>query len=659
MQSKHSIRAALFVSLLALPFALGQNGVAGAALPQPDPSPPRTPSSRAPLQQSTGESRPLDKNRPKAPAITSVDRILGNVVPGKDGWVTELYDEEIKQKLSLLKDSWKKRPLDSSVLSGLLSADFQGARPRPPQERTTERAGNPFVSLYATESSPVLGRIQFLTETEEWLARFREVSSVELKTTGIVLERETPPQVLLPIRYNIVGRASDGSRQQATGYWTTRWRKIDGQWQWFEMARHTAWEARAKREMFTDISSCSLPKGESRDQFQRGVDWWTANLDAAAHLQIHGHNGISVADVDGDGHEDFYVCQGSGLPNRLFRSNGDGTFQDVSRITGLDILDSSSSSLFFDYDNDGDPDLLVIGLNFHLFRNDGKGKFELLNTEAIGLVPSGHPTAEASGTARRSANTQGVDANPRSEPLGGQASEFFSMCVADYNRDSWLDIYVTSYFRTVGNADEIVPTPYHDANNGARNHLFRNDGDGTFTNVTEEAGLDANNTRFSFACSWADYDKNGYPDVYVANDFGRNNLYRNNGDGTFTDVSAEAGVEDIAAGMSVSWEDYDNDGWLDLYVGNMYSTAGMRTTSQSIFLPASDSSVRSSYQRHARGNSLFRNLGNGTFADVSQTAGVTMGRWAWSSNFLDADLDGNEDIYITNGYITNEQTADL
>ena len=118
-------------------------------------------------------------------------------------------------------------------------------------------------------------------------------------------------------------------------------------------------------------------------------------------------------------------------------------------------------------------------------------------------------------------------------------------------------------------------------------------------------------------------------------------------------------MEDIGAGMSVAWEDYDNDGWLDLYVGNMWSSAGQRTTMQAQFQPSANPRVRASFRRHAKGNTLFHNRGDGTFEDVSDQAGVSMGRWAWSSNFFDLDLDGLEDIYVANGYITNESTRDL
>ncbi len=174
--------------------------------------------------------------------------------------------------------------------------------------------------------------------------------------------------------------------------------------------------------------------------------------------------------------------------------------------------------------------------------------------------------------------------------------------------------------------------------------LLRNDGHGRFVDVTAEVGLGEHNDRFSFAAAWADYDEDGWPDLLVANDFGRKNLYHNEGskDGrvTFKDVAATAGVEDHGAGMSATFLDYDNDGHLDIYTGNMWTAAGLRVTSEPGFKPDAPAGIRELYKRHARGNSLFRNRGDGTFEDVSLAAGAEMGRWAWSSDALDFDNDG-------------------
>ncbi len=182
--------------------------------------------------------------------------------------------------------------------------------------------------------------------------------------------------------------------------------------------------------------------------------------------------------------------------------------------------------------------------------------------------------------------------------------------------------------------------------------------------MTRETGLDDDDRRFSYACSWEDFDRDGDPDLYVANDFGRNTLYRNDFEGQgkavrFTEVAAESGVTDLAAGMSASWGDFDNDGLADLHVSNMFSSAGNRISESARFLPDHDATTRDVFRRHARGNSLFRNLGSAKFADVSADAGITLGRWAWGSQFVDLNNDGWKDIVVANGFITQEDSGDL
>ena len=164
------------------------------------------------------------------------------------------------------------------------------------------------------------------------------------------------------------------------------------------------------------------------------------------------------------------------------------------------------------------------------------------------------------------------------------------------------------------------------------------------------------NNRYSFACAWGESETGEFPDLYVANDFGRNNLYRNNGNGTFTAVSSAAHVEDVAAGMSAAWCDLDNDGRQDMYVANMWSAAGQRVSAQKQFHERSAPELRAFYQRHAGGNTLYKNLGDGHFENASRKAGVEKGRWAWSSDFWDFDHDGYPDLYVTNGYVSAPNT---
>ena len=239
-------------------------------------------------------------------------------------------------------------------------------------------------------------------------------------------------------------------------------------------------------------------------------------------------------------------------------------------------------------------------------------------------------------------------------PFSSQEYSYRSASAADFDLDGDLDLYLCSY-----NGAEVdrngFPNamPLHDANNGGRNVLLRNDGNWHFSDVTEQVGLDVNNRRFSFAASWEDYDNDGDPDLYVANDFGRNNLYQNN-QGKFTDVTERSNAEDGNFGMSVCWGDVNRDGWQDVYIGNMFSSAGNRVMTQTKFKPQLDAESRQRFMQLARGNTLLQNQGNGSFADVSVAAGVTQGRWSWGSIFVDINQDGWEDLVVTNGYITSK-----
>ncbi len=177
-----------------------------------------------------------------------------------------------------------------------------------------------------------------------------------------------------------------------------------------------------------------------------------------------------------------------------------------------------------------------------------------------------------------------------------------------------------------------------------------------FEDVTEESGMNQNNDRFSFAPAWCDSTGDGWPDLYVANDFGRNNFYRNR-NGHFTDEASKAGIEDIGPGMSASWFDYDLDGKPDLYISNMWTAAGQRVTADPAFKPAAQNAE--AFRRHSKGNSLYRNTGTDVFEETSPREGVEMGRWAWGSGGFDFDLDGAPEIFITAGMVTNDSKEDL
>ena len=236
---------------------------------------------------------------------------------------------------------------------------------------------------------------------------------------------------------------------------------------------------------------------------------------------------------------------------------------------------------------------------------------------------------------------------------------FTHAAVADYDRDGRLDVYFCLYNYYQGLDQYRYPVPYFDARNGPPNYLFHNEGNSIFQDTTETAGLNVENDRYSFACSWGDFNADGLPDLYVVNDFGRNNLYRNNGDGTFAVVSTQAKVDEPGAGMSACWLDFDNDGKQDIYAAGMWVAAGMRVFEDSHFHEGEPENIRGLYRRHMAGNSLYRNQGDGTFQNVAMKAGVEMGRWSWSTDAWDFDHDGYPDLYVANGYISGVEQYDV
>jgi hypothetical protein len=481
-------------------------------------------------------------------------------------------------------------------------------------------------TLQPGTSGKYRGAEGFTEALQSLLEPLREATDVRFKFKLFNIQTEDESFTTRQF-FAISGQTPDGMLEQ-NATWLIRWKfpQLAGepQLQWigveaFEQVRtHTTGPP-----LFVDCTMAALGDNDAyRDQLQYSISHWVERIEMYLDFYFFEHTGLAVGDVNGDDLEDIYVCQQGGLPNRLLVQQADGTFKDVSAEAGVDFLDLTYSALFVDLDNDGDQDMVVSTRFYVLFlSNDGQGNFT-------------HRTA-------------------------GSPGRGYSLAAADFDLDGDLDIYACLYYARRRDAAALpVPAPYYDANNGGANYLLRNDGDMTFTDITRESGLDMNNTRFSLAAAWEDYDNDGDADLYVANDFGRNNLYRNEG-GKFTDVAAEAGVEDGAFGMSVSWGDYNHDGLMDIYVANMFSAAGNRVTYQRRFKPQATGEAKSRLQHTARGNTLFENRGDGTFRDVSGDAGVTMGRWGWASLFADINNDRWEDLVLSNGYFTGSDPNDL
>src|SRR5580692_1873896 len=567
-----------------------------------------------------------------------LDATLLKTQAGLDDFVTEKYQDQVAAILAEWRSSWLQSPRDVRAIEKILASDFSASSLRAVESRAVRSGPALEIRQNKWARSNSVGRDGFVQELQSALNSFLKIVTAEFQVVGIDVVPATPIQELpaglrTRVRYEIVGSGRDFYHEQRVGHWQLEWTAASG-----DGFRLRTWRAlnetlsRAADPVYLDIAAQALGGNPSySSQLLRGADYWRTVLDGACGIYIYGHNGISVGDFDGDGFDDLYVCQPAGLPNRLYRNRGDGTFEDVTEASGVGILENTACALFADFDNDGRQDLIVVRTSGPLlFLNEGGGKFR-----------------------------QTPDAFKFAAPPQGT---FTGAAVADYDRDGWLDIYFCLYIYYQGTDQYRYPSPYYDAENGPPNVMMRNDRDGTFRYVTAESGLDRNNTRYSFCCGWNDFNRDGWPDLYVVNDFGRKNLYRNNGNGTFTDIAPQAGVEDVGAGMSVCWFDYgtDTNGAEDLYVADMWTAAGKRISSQDIFKKDTPEKTRALYRKHAMGNSLFRNTSrnSGGFEDTTHAAGVGIGRWAWSSDAWDFDHDGLPDLYVTNGMVSGPSRKD-
>ncbi|MBI3667004.1 MAG: CRTAC1 family protein [Acidobacteria bacterium] len=331
--------------------------------------------------------------------------------------------------------------------------------------------------------------------------------------------------------------------------------------------------------------------------------------------------GVAFFDYDSDGWQDIFLPGGSridgapaGATNRLYKNNRDGTFTDVTKRAGLERTVWASGVAIGDYDNDGHDDLFITcwGQNI-LYRNNGNGTFTDVTREA-GLL------------------------SPR--PRWGAGCTF-----VDYDRDGFLDLFVGNYLEfdlktapLPGAAEHCMwkGIPVNCGPRGlptSRNYLYHNNGDGTFTDVSEESGIARERERYAMTAVAADFDDDGWPDIFVACDSTASILYKNRHDGTFTDVALEAGVaynEDgrEQAGMGVGIGDTTNRGRLDIFKTHF----------------ADDTPI------------LYRNRGNGTFEDVTTGAGLgSLSRYlGWGAGLADLDNDGLVDIFFVNGNVYPE-----
>ncbi len=326
---------------------------------------------------------------------------------------------------------------------------------------------------------------------------------------------------------------------------------------------------------------------------------------------------VSIVDFNNNGLPDIYLTNSRyGTSNALYKNLGDGTFQDIADELGIGDVNIegtgvSMGAIWGDYNNSGYEDLFLYKWGKpELFRNENGQGFTRV-TDETGLP-------------------EWVNAN--------------SAVWLDYNNNGHLDLFIGGYYHEEVDfwnltSTRIMPDSYEYATNGGRNYLFENQGDGTFVDVTEKVGLDTR--RWTLAAAAADLNDSGYPDIVLANDYGVDELFINEGGERFRNAGEEVGLGFIPkSGMSVAFGDIMNQGNLSIYVTNI-SEAGVLMQGNNLWV-----STRRSSDDRLR----FRNL--------ASNMGVEIGEWGYGGQFIDLNNNGNLDLYVANGYVSAEPNTD-
>lgn len=363
---------------------------------------------------------------------------------------------------------------------------------------------------------------------------------------------------------------------------------------------------------FALVGSCSKDSGTNNSGSDNSIVFSFTDVTAQAgfnytHSFMSGgpesepqriSGGVAAGDYDNDGWVDLYAVAGDGGANLLFRNLSNGTFQEVAKSAGVDVSGViGAGPTFADYDGDGYLDLFIGGVSppgkVLLFNNNGDGTFSDVTSDSmLGTV---------------SKNTT------------------FSSAFGDYDMDGDQDLFMTHWGSGVALFDR------------SSEHLWRNNGDGTFTDVSIESGISQSywgKFHFAFTPNWSDINNDGYLDMLVTGDFGTSQIFINQQDGTFLNTTTDAIDDENGMGGAVG--DYDNDLDFDWFVSSIYDPNGMAEANWGV-----------------SGNRLYRNNGNGVFKNVTEPAGVEHGFWGWGSCFADLDNDTNPDLVHVNGFSTN------
>ncbi len=494
-----------------------------------------------------------------------------------------------------------------------------------PSEPSTLKAPLKWIASHnwtARPSSPAadgqIGSSDFLAGWSAFLDHFSEIEDSRFKvkvanfddSAQAVIGADAPTAVPgasghARVAFFVIGRDRENRREWAKGVIEADFRYADNKHWQFQSFNLTSLDSLvADTDVFSEVSA---PAGVAV----------TVPAFGAEGNESFTYHGAAAADFNNDGFVDLFVC---GIEhNYLYLNDGHGRFRDASHEAGIDSILPCNGVVAFDYDNDGDEDVFLTAVGPQmLLQNRLKEDRKLTFDDVSDVAGVSH------------------------DAIG------FSAAVADVNGDGLPDVYVTSY----NYYGKVVPNSWFSATNGTPNLLFINQGNGKFKEEAHKWGVD--DRRWSYAAEFLDVNGDGKPDLYVVNDFGEKGLFINKGD-HFEDEAAQRNVMDPGNGMGVSFGDFNNDGMLDLHVTNMSSTAGNRILTR--LFPASTTN-NNVLKKLAAGNSLYQNLGDGQYKDVTGDLGGLSGGWAWGGGFIDFDNDGWSDLYTPNGFISGKSMSD-
>ena len=477
-----------------------------------------------------------------------------------------------------------------------------------------------------------------------WTSLWEEVYAFEDARLG-TLRGEPGEQsgiFITDLKFSARGRTNGGEQAAWKGVIKVWWQKTEEDWKITQLETIKMETMISPQPLFSEVLDRSLttPKdlGKARNsiheryirevffsggtKFAYPKHYWEY---ITSWDSLDQHTSVSVVDIDKDGWDDFYVTARWGK-NQLWRNRGDGTFEDIAAKVGLDIDGVCNCSLFADFDNDGDKDVFI-------GRSLERGRY-YVNVDGSFF----ERTAE-----------------DLDRPLPYWTS---SMATADVNSDGLLDLYVSTYRLPITRPRNILSKQFLSPEEqdewkrrrgldhpifrltGPPNVLLINQGQGKFRQAPEAGGADL--WLSSFQSTWSDYDNDGDPDLFVANDYAPDYVFRNDG-GSLVDVTREVAGEELQGfGMGVTLGDYDNDGFQDPYFTYMYSKAGSRITSMF------DGLERRMYEG-VSGNKLLKNSGQ-KFEPTKLS--VSKAGWSWGGQFLDLDNDSYLDLYVANGLYT-------